>query len=197
MVYFIAKWLITPFALVLMRAKISGWRNLFRNGPMIIVSNHIVAMDPVLLGIVCPRTIRFMAKSELFQNRMIDFILRKLLLCFPVDREGMGLSSLKQAMFVLEKGKVFGIFPEGRRTVTGNLDVLEKGAAFLALRSGATVIPVWVDPKGAKRFKIHMRVGDPINAKEVADRYSGKAVEVVTREITNSFIKLSLEMENE
>ena len=189
-----AKIFIAPIVLILMRAKVTGWKRLFRKGPMIIVSNHLAVMDPCLIGMVAPRCIHFMAKKELFENPVTNFILQKLLLCFPVDRDKADVGSLKKALSVLEAGKVFGIFPEGRRTVTYELDTLEKGAAFLALRTGAPIVPIWSDPDCYKHFKIHMRVGEAIDPKAIAAKYKGKPVDVVTEEIRMNMIRLQRDM---
>lgn len=63
------------------------------------------------------------------------------LFAFPINRKTADLASLRNAMEVLRQGKVFGIFPEGKRSITYDLDELEHGAAFLALRSGAPWYP--------------------------------------------------------
>lgn len=197
MLYYLFKIILAPFVLLFMRAKVTGWKKLFRKGPMIVVCNHLAAADPVLLGAVSPRVIRFMAKKELFGNKIISFILAKLLLCFPVDQQGTGLDSIRKAMTVLQEGKTFGIFPEGRRSVTGSFDSPEKGAAFLALRSGAPIVPVWMDPECYRHFRIHMRVGDCIDAKALVAQQSGRPADIVTRKIRDCMISLALEMEAE
>jgi 1-acyl-sn-glycerol-3-phosphate acyltransferase len=91
-----------------------------------------------------------MAKQELFDSRLKRFFLKQLL-AFPVYRRHADMLSLKQAMAVLEHGHIFGIFPEGRRSITGELDSFEKGAAFLALRCNAPIVPVYADPDWKKR----------------------------------------------
>ena len=103
--------------------------------------------------------------------------------------------SLKQAMSVLEKNHIFGIFPEGRRSLTGELDSFEKGAAFLALRCNAPIIPVYVDPYYKKRKKLRMIVGEPIDAKQVSETYAGRGVDAVTEAIRDRMQLLKNEME--
>ena len=105
------------------------------------------------------------------------------------------MASLKQAMSVLDKGWVFGIFPEGRRSVTGELDMLEKGAAFLALKTGAPIIPIYSDPRTYRKFRINMVVGSPMDAKAIAAEHRGKAADVVTQAIADKIRQLQLQME--
>ena len=105
------------------------------------------------------------------------------------------MTSLKQAMQVLDKGKVFGIFPEGRRSVTGELDELERGAAFLALRCKVPIIPVYSDPRTYRKLRINMIVGEPMDAAAIAAAHKGKSVDVVTQAIADKLQQLRLQLE--
>jgi 1-acyl-sn-glycerol-3-phosphate acyltransferase len=103
--------------------------------------------------------------------------------------------SLKQAMSVLEKNHIFGIFPEGRRSLTGELDSFEKGAAFLALRCNSPIIPIYADPNWKKRGRVRMVVGESIDPNEVAKTYAGRGVDAVTDAIRDSLQELKNELE--
>ena len=103
--------------------------------------------------------------------------------------------SLKQAMSVLEHNHIFGIFPEGRRSITGELDSFEKGAAFLALRCNAPVIPVYADPNWKKRKHVRMIVGETLNANEIAESHAGRGVDAVTEAIRDRMQLLKNELE--
>ena len=195
MLYLFAKLLLTPLAWLLMRPRVKGLRHLFFRGKAIIVSNHWSMPDPILLALVCPRVVHFMAKKELFDHPAARFALQKLLFAFPVNRKQADMASLKQAMSVLDRGRVFGIFPEGRRSVTGELDMLEKGAAFLALKTGAPIIPIYSDPRTYRKFRINMVVGSPMDAKAIAAEHRGKAADVVTQAIADKIRQLQLQME--
>lgn len=194
MLYLFGKIFIAPIVFLLMRPRIKGLKNLYFRGKAIIVSNHWSLGDPIFLAVVSPRVIHFMAKQELFVSRAAR-ILFKSLFTFPVNRKQADITSMKHAKDVLDKGKVFGIFPEGRRSLTGELDTLEKGAAFLALRCNAPIIPVYSDPKTLKKFQIHMIVGEPIDAKAVAAEHKGKSVDVVTEAIGDRLRQLKYAME--
>lgn len=196
MLYFLARFLlVAPFVWVFRTPRIVNREKLKIKGGAILVSNHWSAADPVKLGIICPRFIHFMAKKELFSSKFKDFFFRKLLLVFPVDRDNPDLQSLKTAISMIRNNKMFGIFPEGRRSVTGDMDKFEKGAAFLALKTGAPVIPVYSDPNSQKTHRYHMVVGDPIYADQITAQYKGKSIEVVTRAIEDSMHQLRIQCE--
>jgi len=135
-----------------------------------------------------------MAKQELFAKRTSRGFL-KALLAFPVNRHHADMGSLKRAVTILKKGCVFGIFPEGKRSITGELDTFEKGAAFLALRCNAPIIPVYSDPKMYRRIRIRMIAGEPINPKTAAETLPGKSVDALAMYIRDRMQELKNRME--
>ena len=194
MLYFIVKYLLSPFFWLLYRPMVKNIGGLFFRGRGILISNHFSLGDPIRLAMVAPRPIHFMAKQELFDTPVKNFLLKGLL-AFPVYRKQADMLSLKQAMSVLEKNHIFGIFPEGRRSLTGELDSFEKGAAFLALRCNAPIIPVYADPNWKKRGRVRMIVGDPIDPNEIAKTFAGRGVDAVTEAIRDRMQLLKNEME--
>lgn len=195
MLYLLAKVLLLPFFLLLMRPRVRGLRHLWRRGGAIVVSNHWALSDPILIALISPRVVHFMAKQELFQNPAARFVLMRGLYAFPVNRKHADMASLKQAMAVLQKGKVFGIFPEGRRSVTGELDELERGAAFLALRCNVPILPVYSDPRTYRKLRVNMIVGEPMDAAAIAAAHKGRSVDVVTQAIADKLQQLRLQLE--
>ncbi len=186
MLYVFFKYLLMPLFWLLYRPLVIGHENLFIRGKAIFVSNHISMADPIVLAMVSPRLIHFMAKSELFKNP-VGKLLFPLMLAFPVNRKQSDMASLKNAIRVLEKGKVFGIFPEGKRAVTDEMDVFEKGAAFLAIRSGAPVVPIYIHRDTYKKMHLRMAVGKPILVGSlVASTPKNKLIDVVTDEISDA-----------
>lgn len=125
-----------------MRFKVTvlGEENIPKSGPVIICSNHISNYDPPLVGITCSRHIHFLAKEELFSNKIIGKILRKVN-AFPIKRGMRDRNALRQGLQVLKEGNVLGLFPEGTRSKTGELKRGLAGAGFFALRSQAQIIP--------------------------------------------------------
>ena len=151
--------------------------------------------DPLILALVSPRNIHFMAKKELFESKVGNFFFRSLY-AFPVNRRNVDLQSLKNALKVLDKGEVFGIFPEGKRAVTDSLDEFEKGAAFLAIRSGAPVIPIYIHPDTSRQIRPVMLVGKPIDVSSiVATANKSSLIDVVTDELSDSIDALRSELE--
>lgn len=195
MLYLLAKVLLSPFFLLLMRPRVRGLRHLWRRGGAIVVSNHWALSDPILIALISPRVVHFMAKQELFQNPAARFVLMRGLYAFPVNRKHADMASLKQAMAVLQKGKVFGIFPEGRRSVTGELDELERGVAFLALRCNVPILPVYSDPRTYRKLRVNMIVGEPMDAAAIAAAHKGRSVDVVTQAIADKLQQLRLQLE--
>lgn len=194
MLYILIKFLLGWAIMLLFRARVYNRAGLRVSGKAIVVSNHIALFDPVMLAIANPRLMHFMAKKELFES-WIGRLFFKSLLAFPVNRHTADLRSLKQAMSVLEKGRVFGIFPEGSRSRTGELGQLEKGAAFLALRSGAPVIPAYIAPDSYKRMRFRAIIGEEISREGLSSGRS-EAIDEFTQRIAASFESLKSELED-
>jgi len=168
-----------------MRIKVINRKKLWLKGPAIFICNHSSMGDPLMLAIASPRPVHFMAKMELFNNPLKAFFF-KTLLVFPVKRHTPDISAIKKAVAILKGGGVFGIFPEGTRSITGELDELEKGAAFIALRSGAPVIPVFISPDSYKKLHLRMIVGERVDAEgltgsasEKIDQYTARMAEAL------------------
>ncbi len=125
----------------LMDAELSGREHVPADGPYIVTANHLSLMDPVLVTAAVGRLIRFLALDELFgQSVLLD----RWMLYFgsiPVSRDRPPLGAMKQALRVLEKGDVLGIFPEGARALYWGERTIKKGAAWLSIATGAPVVP--------------------------------------------------------
>lgn len=121
--------------------------------PLIVCSNHRTVFDPVMIAITFKGRIRFMAKKELFENRFIGAF-NKGLGAFPVDRTGNSLSAIKNSLKILRGNNTLGIFPEGTRKEAYDESSVKGGIGMLAVKSKATIIPVFVESK----FKPFSRV---------------------------------------
>ena len=135
---------------------------------MLLCPNHASDLDPVLIGVCLPINYRlhFMAKEELFQNRLFGRILRALG-AFPVNREGADIQAVKTAMKVIHEGENLLIFPEGTtiHDGVGYHDGLpahaHSGIAMIGVRSGATLVPVFADGKKRMFRKTTIIFGEP------------------------------------
>ena len=141
MLYWFAWVLLQILLPVLRRWKVEGAANLPPEGGVIVVANHRSYWDPVVLGAALRRRVYFMAKEELFKIPVFGILLR-LLGAFPVRRESFDRRAFKVALDYLMRGRVVGIFPEGRRSHAGRLLSPQPGAVFLALKAGTPVVPV-------------------------------------------------------
>ena len=108
-------------------------------GPVVFASNHVGWLDGPLLAICAPRPVHALTKTEMFAGRMGAFL--RSAGQIPLDRFGADPSALKSCVRVLGDGGAVGIFPEGTRG-PGTYDVFHHGATYLALVSGAPVVPV-------------------------------------------------------
>lgn len=161
-----------------MRLTVEGREHVPRNGPLIVVANHLNAIDPPLLGVVFPRQIVFMAKDELFKFPAV-LIVRSLgaFSARKIGKSGMGI---REALKVLGNGKVLGIFPEGKRSSNHKLAEGEDGVAYIALRSGARIVPVGIS--GSEKFtnraaalrrpRVRVTIGEPFSFGKTRKRLS-------------------------
>ena len=127
----------------LTRWQVRGKENVPAKGPLIIAANHLHATDPPLLSASIPRRIAFMAKDELFHSQLMAFLVRGFG-AFPVRRNQLDRQALSQASAILDKGQALGIFPEGERSLSSQLQPGLLGTAHVALRSGAPILPVGI-----------------------------------------------------
>lgn len=149
--------------------------NVPKTGGVILAANHLSNWDPMLISCFFKRTVGYMAKQELFDVPIFGPALLHLH-SFPVKRGAMDIKALRTAMQKLKAGDCIGVFPEGHRSKTGQLQQGSTGVAFIAAKSGAPVIPVAVFNtnnifhKGSFFAHIKVAYGEPIY-------YSGKKVD--------------------
>lgn len=158
MAYWIAKTLFELFFKIAMGLRIYGIENVPPKGAFILASNHASYLDPPLLAVGCPRTLHFMARHSLFDNRVFSILL-KTLNVFPVRRGQADMGALKEAIKFLKKGEGLVIFPEGTRSITGEIQRGKRGIGYLAVAGEVPILPVYVKgtadalPRGARALK--------------------------------------------
>lgn len=114
-------------------------------GPCIVVANHRSGADPNLVAAATRRWIRFLMAREFYEIRGMHWIFRGLE-CIPVSRDGNDLRAMRRTLEVLRAGRVIGIFPQGGiRDPDDELDVGKAGVALFAARSGAPVVPFFIE----------------------------------------------------
>jgi len=125
------------------RWNIKGAGNVPATGPMILASNHASFLDPPLVGSALNRDIHYLARESLFRYPGIGMLLRSWN-SVPVDRDGGGAGGLRTIISRLESGSGIILFPEGTRTVDGNLQKARSGIGLIVAKSTVPVIPVRV-----------------------------------------------------
>lgn len=168
--------------------QIKGLENLPTEGPVIIACNHLSLWDPIIVGCAMSRPVYFMAKEELFKLPVLGKILPEIG-AFPVKRGQGDISAIRKSIAVLKEGKVLGIFPEGTRSKTGELQEALAGIVLIMEKGKAPVLPVKViGSKGLlkqKRGKIGIIIGKPFYAEkiqvpqDITDRRSWLANEIM------------------
>jgi 1-acyl-sn-glycerol-3-phosphate acyltransferase len=123
------------------RLRVEGVENLPRSGAVILAPNHVSAADWPAVGVASPRPLWFMAKAELFSIPVLGALIR-ICRAFPVQRESADRAAIRMTEALLARGEAVVIFPEGRVSEDACLQPLKPGVALVALRAGATVVPV-------------------------------------------------------
>ncbi|UUW90879.1 lysophospholipid acyltransferase family protein [Pimelobacter simplex] len=200
MLYEVLHTVVPPLARAAWRPRIEGIENVPLTGPVLLASNHLSFADSVVIPIVAPRKVVFLAKAEYFTGSGLRGRLSKAwfegLGMVPVDRTDTraALNSLDVALDVLGRGDAFGIYPEGTRSRDGRLYRGRTGVAQLALTAGVPVVPVGlvgtadlqpVDARWPRLAKVTVRFGTPL---DFTGRFEGVAPGRARREATDEIM---------
>jgi 1-acyl-sn-glycerol-3-phosphate acyltransferase len=128
---------------LLFRIRCEGRENLPASGGALLLSSHQSFFDPVLLGVGCNRQLSYVARDSLFRFAPFRWLIKSLN-AIAIDREGLGMSGLKETLKRLKQQQIVVLFPEGTRTPNGQVQSLKPGFAALAKRSGVPIIPAAV-----------------------------------------------------
>lgn len=183
-VYWLARAILQPFFHLYFRLSRVGRENIPHEGPLIFAANHRSFLDPFVIGTMMRRPIYYVAKKELFSNRLQAWLLNSLG-AFPVDRGNADQDMVETAKAILARGDCVLIFPEGTRVRPGPPGPAKRGVGRLALETGVPVVPVAVigttDVRRGWRIrprKIRIRAGRPLTFPRVepASRELAQAV---------------------
>ncbi len=128
---------------LLFRFQVKGIEHIPKKGAFILAANHISFLDPIALGAASARKLNFMARHDLFYNPLFSLLLSKIGV-FPIKRDSIDLSGLKEAMRRIKNGNALVLFPEGRRRLNGVPDTAKGGVGFLAAKLNVPVIPAFI-----------------------------------------------------
>jgi 1-acyl-sn-glycerol-3-phosphate acyltransferase len=196
--YRIVRGILRPLVRVVYRPRIEGADLVPRRGPVIFASNHLSFVDSIVIPLAAPRPVQFLAKSHYFTGRGLSGWVSRTFFgaigAVGVER-GAGAqaqAALDQGRRILESGAAFAIYPEGTRSLDGRLYRGRTGVAWLALETGAIVVPVGligtqeIQPVGAKLPRVRpvtVRFGAPLDLARHGAATSGRARRAATDEI--------------
>ncbi len=177
MFYKFSKVLVRFIVFFMFRLRSVGTENVPKEGPAILAMNHTSNQDPIMAALTCPRQLRFMAKSELFDIKIFGGLIRSLG-AFPVHRGKGDLAAIKAAFNIFKKGEVMLMFPEGGRVKNSEHRKAKPGVALIAQKSGVPVIPVNISGKFRFMNRITVTYGKPISFEEYKGlRMSGEEIQ--------------------
>jgi 1-acyl-sn-glycerol-3-phosphate acyltransferase len=181
MFYYISRAVCFLFFKICFRYKVYGRENLPNEGAYIIASNHVSLLDPVAVGLLVHRRISFVAREDLFRNKIFGFILRQIGV-IPLHRNRQDIKAIREALRRLREGGILVIFPEGTRSHDGSIGNFLSGIEVLARAAKARVVPVYLKdtnlalPRTAyfiRLKRIRALVGEVIEPMLFCDKDSG------------------------
>jgi 1-acyl-sn-glycerol-3-phosphate acyltransferase len=198
---------VAPFLRLVLRPRIEGRDNVPREGPLIVASNHLSVIDSFIIPLVLPRHVTFVAKAIYYEGtgikgRFVRWFLTSLG-HVPVQRGARrgAMGALEQALEMLREGEAFSIYPEGTRSMDGRLYRGRTGIGWLALASGAPVLPLGIagtdrmQPVGARlprlRPRATVRIGKPMEFSQYKDLAPARARRAITDDVVAAIQELS------
>jgi len=186
--YTLCRWAAVPLFGGLYRCRARGVEHLPHDGPAIVIIDHKSNVDPVVVGMILHRPLRYMAKKELFFHRWFNAFIGTLG-AFPIERGVGDREALRRSLEILEGGEVLLMFPEGTRFRDREVHPFLPGVGMIALRSGAPVVPMAMD--GTQRIvgddgrpglpALRAIVGPPLDLSDITGRNSKAYQEAAVR----------------
>lgn len=173
-VYDFSRLICRLWLLIFFQLRMHGMKHVPLEDGMLICANHQSFLDPIVVGCAFPRRSNFLAKKTLFDIWWLAWFLKQVD-TIPLDREGMGIAGMKETLRRLRRNESVLLFPEGRRTLDGELQPLMSGFVALAKRVDLPLLPIGIDgpfacwPLGAMfpvPGLIHVVFGSPIQPGE-------------------------------
>ncbi|WP_436772649.1 lysophospholipid acyltransferase family protein [Yinghuangia sp. YIM S09857] len=202
LIYHFMHRVVAPTSRAIWRPHVEGTENVPKTGGVIIASNHLSFCDSLVIPIVAPRQVTFLAKAEYFDGKGIKGRASRAFFeglgAVPVPREQKrgAMAALEAGKGVLDRGMAFGIYPEGTRSLDGRLYRGKTGVAWLALTARVPVVPVGVidtdkvQPVGTRipkfKPKALVRFGEPL---DFSAHYERKDVAKARREVTDEIME--------
>lgn len=191
----------------LYRYRAFGQRNIPHTGPVLLVSNHQSYLDPAIVGLGCShRQFAALARATLFENRPVFTWIIKMLNAIPVTQGVTDVGAMRRCIAELNNGQALLIFPEGARTLTGNVEPFETGTMLIIKRAKPLVMPVALDgaydvwKRGTRpklRGRIGVSYGQPIPAERIIQMGADKGLAFLRDEVDKLRRELSQRLEKQ
>ena len=192
--YLVWRKILSPFIKFFCNLHITGAENVPKEGGYVICSNHIGVRDVFLIGVACPRHIKFVGKKELFAVPVIGWIMKKFG-AIKLDRGGSDVAAIKASVDAVKKGNILALFPQGPRypSVNPAETPRKNGAGLICYRTRADVIPVAINVKSNKYGffrRVDLTIGKPIKNEELlfekgGNEEYGRATDVIFSRIVS------------
>jgi 1-acyl-sn-glycerol-3-phosphate acyltransferase len=198
LLYHLFKWsVVSPVLHLYFRGRIYGANHVPRQGKLLVVANHASDFDPPILSNCVRRPVAYMAKEELFKVPVLAPAIR-LYGAYPVKRGSADRSAMREAMKQLDQGWAVGIFLQGTRTPDGRISAPKLGAAMIAAKTQAPLLPVSIwgthlifkQSKWPRPVPLTIRIGQPIPPPPSTDRAGLEAVTAHCTEVIHQMHEL-------
>jgi 1-acyl-sn-glycerol-3-phosphate acyltransferase len=200
--YWTGYYLTTLLSRVFFRFRVIHRERRILKGPLILAMNHESYLDPPLAGIASGREVFFLTRKNLLDVAVLGWILPHLNVV-PVDQEGTDRSALKALIRILKAGNATVVFPEGARTLDGNLQPALPGLGFVIAKTLVPVLPMRVFgshealPRGTARLRFHritIVIGQPLYFTEADLQPRGKELyQRLSERVMSAIAALKLE----
>lgn len=186
--------------------EVRGKENIPQQGGVLVAANHISYLDPPLVGSLLPRRATFMARKGLFDIPVLGWMISGA--AFPVDRERTRPSTIKETVKRLKGGELIALFPEGRRSDSGELMDAKRGVGMIVSLSRVPVVPALivgsdralpVNARWLKRARVTLVIGKPIyyTSFTEGENYSGHDLhEEISRRVMAAIREMQKNYEN-
>ena len=190
-IYYVACFLTRVILFLFTRWRVLGREHIPAEGPLLVAANHMSLTDPPIVGVSIKRPAMSLAKEELFRSRIQQYIFHNFG-AFPIRRGGMNRNLLRFAERWFGEGMALIVFPEGRRSMEGQLVDAFSGAALIAVRNGVPILPVGIHGTEKitgltwwlRRPRVTVNIGRPFNLPSV----NGKVTREQLAEFTHSIM---------
>lgn len=174
------------------RVKITGRENIPPSGGMILAVNHRSNWDVIFAGIGSTRPLRFMAKAELFKNKLFGALITSLG-AFPVNRGRGDVGAVKGALSILRSGQVLLMFPEGHRTDSKKHLKPKSGVSMIAVHAKVPVVPLCISGEYKFMKKVTVAFGKPMTFEEYyGTKPNGDKLQDIAQEIMDNVYALEI-----